>query len=254
MKNITLELAYDGTAYSGLQFQKNAKTIQGVLETALEKILKKSIRVGFAGRTDAGVHALGQVASFFTESKMTPLQFVVALNSLLPKDIRVIRAVQMPLTFHPRYSAVKRWYRYIINNVENQLPFFHNYSVRVSRKLNVELLNRYSSRIKGGHNFSSFATLEKDEYPFKKVFECSFYRKNDFIIFDIIANSFLRKMVRTIVGTFLEMEKINESPQRVDELLSIEQRNLAGNTAPPQGLYLVKIYYGGEFQKRWERS
>jgi len=254
MKNITLELAYDGTAYSGLQYQKNARSIQEVVETALKKILKKPTRVGFAGRTDAGVHALGQVASFFAETKMTPPQFMAALNSLLPKDIRVLRAVQMPLTFHPRYSAIKRWYRYIINDVENQLPFFHNYSMRVPRKLKVELLNSYCSRIRGGHDFTSFATLETEEEAFRKVFECQFYRKNNFVIFDITANSFLRKMVRTIVGTFLEMEKKGESSTRVDELLNLKKRNLAGNTAPPQGLYLIKVYYGVDFQERWEKS
>jgi len=243
MRNIALEISYDGTRYSGLQVQKNAVTIQGVIEEMLEKILKNRTRIKYAGRTDAGVHALGQVVSFHTDSSMTESQFYYALNALLPGDIRVMRAFEVAPTFHPRYDAQKRWYRYIISTVKNQVPFFNYYALWLRRDIDCNLLGRYCRRITGRHDFTSFACLEGGENPSRIVFECSVKKKNDFIVFDIIANSFLRKMVRTIVGTFLELEKANEEPGTVDEILQERERAAAGKTVYAGGLYLAKIFY-----------
>ncbi len=238
-----LEIAYDGTPYSGWQIQNNAVTIQGIIEDKLQEITQEPVRVLVAGRTDAKVHALGQIASFKTNCRITDKQIKCALNSMIPRDIRVFRVFEVPMSFHPRYSAKKRWYRYIISNGAEPIPFFKNFALWIRGSINVALLNEYSERLIGVHDFTSFATLEDGESPEREVYECSVTRKNDFIILDIVANSFLRKMVRTIVGTFLELEKEHAGPERVTEILKAKDRSEAGMTAYPGGLYLVKIFY-----------
>jgi len=243
MRNIVLEIAYDGTPYSGWQIQNNAVTIQGIIEDKLQEIIQEQVRVLVAGRTDAKVHALGQIASFKTNCRISDEQIKCALNSMIPRDIRVLRVFEVPMSFHPRYSAKKRWYRYIISNGPEPIPFFKNFALWIRRSINIALLNEYSDRIIGVHDFTSFATLEDRESPEREVYECSVTRKNDFIILDIVANSFLRKMVRTIVGTFLELEKEQAGPERVTEILKAKDRSAAGKTAYPGGLYLVKIFY-----------
>ena len=237
------EVSYDGTAYAGLQVQENARTIQGVIEHSLEEVLKHRMRIMYAGRTDAGVHAVGQVISFSTESNMTGEQFKHALNALIPKDIRIMKALVVGPDFHPRYSARARWYRYIIWNGREPVPFFRNYSLRLERPVDIIKLRSCCKRIVGEHNFTSFASLEQDENPVRKVISCEVYKKNDFIILDLIANGFLRKMVRTIVGTFLQLEQKGERPEKIDEILKAENRGEAGSTAYAGGLYLTKVFY-----------
>lgn len=243
MRNIVLRIAYDGTGYSGWQIQKNAVTVQGVVQEVLSGILKDELTLKASGRTDAGVHALGQIASFTTTSGMKEEQFKLALNSRLPADIRILNVFEMPMKFHPRYSAKKRWYRYIISNVAVLSPFFRNYSLRVGREINIHLLNEYCKKIIGTHDFSSFSTLAGDENSLCRVFKCGFLKKNDFIIFDIIAKSFLRKMVRTILGSFLELEKHGQIPEKVSEILRARNRSKAGKTVHPGGLYLIRVFY-----------
>jgi len=237
------EVSYDGTAYAGWQVQENAQTIQGVIEHSLEAVLKAKVRVTYAGRTDAGVHAIGQVISFSSESSMTGEQFRHALNALDPQDIRIMKALSVGPDFHPRYSARARWYRYIIWNGQEPVPFFRNYSLRLDRQVDITRLRCYCKRIVGEHNFTSFASLELDDNPVRRVVSCEVYRKNDFIVLDLVANGFLRKMVRTIVGTFLQLEQKGERPERIDEILKAENRGEAGGTAYAGGLYLAKVFY-----------
>lgn len=243
MRNIALELSYDGTNYAGWQIQDNAKTIQGTVQEVLEKIVKHRVKMTYAGRTDAGVHALGQVAAFTTTSRMTEKQFEAALNSELPYDIRVRRAFETPAGFHARYDARMRWYRYLIWNSSEQVPFFKNYALWLWRGLDTNLLDRYCKEIIGEHDFTSFATIEEGENPVRTVFECKVTKRNDFVVFDVVANSFLRKMVRTIIGTFLELEKAGENPGRVKEILYAKDRRKAGMTVYPGGLYFVKVFF-----------
>ncbi|UCB45323.1 MAG: tRNA pseudouridine(38-40) synthase TruA [Spirochaetota bacterium] len=243
MRNITLEIAYDGTFYSGWQIQDNAITIQGVLQEALAKIVKHPIHLIASGRTDRGVHAIGQVATFKTESRMSTEEFKMAVNSAVSSDIRIVNVVESLPDFHPRYSARRRWYRYIISNRNDQVPFFKNYSLWVRRRLNIDLLNKYCKRIKGKHDFKNLGTVEKGEVPIREVVECEFNRKNDFVIFDIVANSYLRKMVRFIVGTFLQLERRGEKPVRVDDILTSEKRNTLVQSSYAGGLYLLKVFY-----------
>lgn len=243
MRNIALEIAYDGTGYAGWQIQANAATVQGVLEAALSTITKDKLRLRVAGRTDAGVHALGQVASFKSASAMTELEFQRALNALIPSDIRILRVFEVHDGFHPRYSARARWYRYIISNAKTPSPFFRNYALWLGREVDCGMLSAYCTRLLGEHDFTSFSSLEDDDNPVRSIFSCSFARKSDFILFDIVANSFLRKMVRTLVGTFLELEREGAPPGRVDEIITSRNRAMAGKTEYPGGLYLVKVYY-----------
>jgi tRNA pseudouridine38-40 synthase len=246
MRNVALEIAYDGTAYAGWQLQNNAVTVQGVVEEALDRTGTASPRLRVAGRTDAGVHALGQVASFFTESGMTPREYQLALNSLMPFDVRVLGARDAPPSFHPRFSARKRWYRYLVYNGDTLTPFFRNYALWLARGVNLSLLGEYAKRIVGVHDFTSFASLEAGDDPVREVYSCDVTKKNDFIIFDITANGFLRKMVRTLVGTFFELEKQETVPERITGVLRARDRQEAGSTVYPGGLYLMKVFYDGE--------
>lgn len=239
------EVAYDGSAYAGWQVQNNALTIQGVIEDCLEKVLKKRVRITYAGRTDAGVHAIGQVIAFDIQSAMTGEQFVRALNSLLPLDIRMMRALEVVPHFHPRYTARARWYRYLIWNGKELVPFFRNYALWINRRLDLSLIGDYGARIVGEHDFTSFATVEEGEISVRRVVSCEVRRQRDFVVIDVVANSFLRKMVRTIVGTFLRLEGEGASPERVDEILSCENREAGGETAFAGGLYLARVFYDG---------
>ena len=243
MRHIALEIAYDGSRYSGWQIQKNAVTIQGIIEETLGELTQEKVRLSVAGRTDARVHAVGQIASFHSNLSLSVEQLHRALNSMLPKDIRIYRVFEVSADFHPRYSAKRRWYRYIISNVPVLVPFLKNYALWVRRSIQLELLNGYAKRIVGCHNFTSFASIEEEEVPVREVYHCTFSRSADFVILDVVANSFLRKMVRTIVGTFLELEKQDAQPERVDEMIRARDRSVAGMTAYPFGLYLMKVFY-----------
>jgi tRNA pseudouridine38-40 synthase len=243
MRQIAMEIAYDGSQFSGWQIQPNAVTVQGVIEKSLGQILKTRTVLWAAGRTDTGVHAIGQIASFRTSSRMTVRQFKEALNSVLPERIRILNAYEVSPEFHPRYSAKKRWYRYIISTAPILMPFFFNYVLWVKRSVDTALLNQYCSRIIGMHDFRSFASLGTDEVPYREVYECECTKKDDFVLIDITANAFLRKMIRTLIGTFLELEKKKKDPGRVEEILEMHAREEAGSTACPAGLYLVKVFY-----------
>jgi tRNA pseudouridine38-40 synthase len=243
MRNIGLKISYDGTCYAGWQVQNNANTVQNVIQGALNRVLKVESKLKASGRTDTGVHAVGQIATFETESRMTEGQFLLALNSVLPSDIRILDVFEVPMDFHPRYSAKKRWYRYIMSNTPVLSPFLRNYSMWLNRIVNIPLLNDYCKKIIGTHDFTSFATVTREDKPLRSVLKCYFIKKNDFIIFDITAVSFLRKMVRTIVGSFLELEKAESAPERVSEILNAKDRSRAGKTAQSCGLYLMQVFY-----------
>jgi tRNA pseudouridine38-40 synthase len=243
MRSIAMEVCYDGTGYNGLQVQDGGTTIQGTIEEALSTITASAVRIRYAGRTDAGVHALGQVVSVQTDHSMSAGEFRAALNGNLPHDIRIMEAREVPLNFHPRYDAKRRWYRYLISTAPERIPFFHNYAHWIRRKLDVDLLERYCGCILGEQDFTSFASLEEGENPRRTLFECTVKVRNDFVVFDLTGNSFLRRMVRTIVGTFLESEKRGDTPNRIAAILRARDRSRGGQTAFAGGLYLMKVFY-----------
>jgi len=266
MPNIRLVIEYEGTDYSGWQRQTRIKdpgsriqkkTIQGILEETLSKITKERIRVIGAGRTDAGVHALGQVANFKTTSKMTPEEFKKALNSMLPKDIVIKNAQRAKEEFHAQFDAKSKYYRYIIYQGSTHSPFLKNYTFYIISKLNLKAMREGAMCLVGKHNFSSFqlsgSSAKTSIRTIKKLtitsqsdmrYAICDMRKNSRTIFiNVEANGFLYGMVRSIVGTLIEVGRGKISPSKVKEILKARNRRLAGPTAPAKGLYLVKVGY-----------
>lgn len=255
MKKIKLLLEYDGTAYQGWQIQKRGTTIQGIIEEGVLKITGERSKVIGASRTDAGVHALGQVAAFRTESRLEPETIRRALNALLPQDIRVLEVSEVDDSFHPRYSAVKKGYFYIIANQRESSAFLHRYTWMVQQPLRLKSMIEAAQVLIGIHDFSSFRGAGgSSRNPVREVFSLGIERfkrldfmttsiKGEFIKIRIEANGFLRHMVRNIGGTLVEIGRGKIPADRIEEILKSHNRRLAGPTAPPNGLFLERIVY-----------
>ncbi|HHV61706.1 MAG TPA: tRNA pseudouridine(38-40) synthase TruA [Firmicutes bacterium] len=243
-RNIKLVMEYDGTAYSGFQLQAGVRTIQGELEKALLRIVKEHVRVTGAGRTDAGVHALGQVVNFRTSSRMPPESFPPALNSVLPPDIRIIDAEEVDIGFHARYDAKSKVYCYKIQTGSHASVFLRNYAYHVHEELDLERMRIASECLIGRHDFRSFAASGGGAKTFErevKVLEWS--GDGGVISMTIEADGFLYNMVRIIVGTILRVGSGREAPEWVKKVLDARDRRVAGPTAPAKGLYLVCVKY-----------
>jgi tRNA pseudouridine38-40 synthase len=251
-RNIRITVAYDGTNFWGWQIQKTGRTVQGVLEQALQRIHGHEVRVNAAGRTDSGVHATAQVVNFYSDLDSIPeQQFKDALNSYLPHDVRVLKSINANADFHARFSALSRLYRYYIYLAPVGLPHIRRYCWRVTVKPDIQRVNSLAAAIIGEHDFSSFcATGDTSKSRIKKVFTSCFYWKGLFLVYEIIATSFLRKMVRNIVGTLIEFEKNEQSKEALIELVEKKDRNMAGQTAPARGLFLEKVDYPGNVLAR----
>jgi tRNA pseudouridine38-40 synthase len=255
MKKIKLLLEYDGTAYQGWQIQKECITIQGIIEEKILKITGERSRVIGAGRTDAGVHALGQVAAFRTISRLEPEAMKRALNALLPYDIRVIETSEVNDSFHPIYDAVKKSYFYIIANQREFPAFLYRYAWIVRQPLEMKYMIEAAQTLIGRHDFSSFmGTGSSIKDPEREIFSLSLDKldnidfmtasmRGEFIKIGIEANGFLRHMVRNIAGTLVEIGRGRISPDRMKEILELHDRKCAGQTAPPNGLFLGRIMY-----------
>ncbi len=251
MRNIKLVIEYDGTNYCGWQIQPGMDTIQGVLESCLTKIVKTETHIIGAGRTDAGVHALGQVANFKTNSKMTTEQFKIALNSILPKDIIIREVEEVNHDFHARYSAISRTYEYTILNGRTPSAFLRNYAYLVPKTLDFDLMADACPILLGVHDFSSFASASDplDNFIRNVTSANCWIQDNEYrytgriIKFRISANAFLRGMVRAIVGTLIEIGKGKITPETLKEILEARDRSKAGFNAPAKGLCLVRVDY-----------
>lgn len=246
--NIAVKLSYDGTDYSGFQIQKNGRSIQEELETALLKINDRPVRITAAGRTDAGVHALGQVINFrSTLTSVAAERYAFALNSLLPKDIRAIKSVEVARDFHARKDARYREYRYYMLSGQQAYPFFSRYCIRLKTRPDIGLLNRLASPLVGVHDFETF-TAAADPSPsrVREIVAASFFIQHPFIVFRIKGNGFLWKMVRSILGTILGLEKEGALPEDMRRLLESEKRENAGATVSPAGLFLHEVDYETE--------
>jgi tRNA pseudouridine38-40 synthase len=240
---IRLVIEYDGTRYRGWQLQPNEPTLQGTLETALARLLGTPVRVVVAGRTDAGVHAAGQVACFRTDDRVSPETVRRALNALTPDDIAIRSADLVPSTFDPRRSARSRRYAYRLWNRRVPSPFWHRYAWHVRPPLDVEAMDAAAARLMGEHDFSSFRAAGCDAaHPVRRVFVSRMVAAGDLIVYEVEATAFLRHMVRNIVGTLVDVGQ-NRRDDRFDVLLSGRNRQLAGQTAPAHGLSLVSVNY-----------
>jgi len=255
MGHIKLTLQYDGTNYSGWQVQKKGATIQGLLEDALFTITGERTRITGAARTDAGVHALQQVAAFSTASLLEPHVFIKALNGNLPPDIRVLEADACENDFHPRYDAKDKTYSYIIYKTCAYSVFLEKYSWSIPCKLNSEAMREAALYLEGEHDFSCFRAsgcsskhpvrtihaVEVNELP--SVEFIGFHFNVPVIKISITANAFLRHMARNIIGTLVETGRGKYPPSWMKEVLQSKDRNLAGRTAPARGLFLERIRY-----------
>jgi tRNA pseudouridine38-40 synthase len=244
-RNIRLLIAYDGTDFSGWQRQENRRTVQGCIEKALEKLHKRPVALTGSGRTDAGVHAAGQTGNFYTDiPSIAPERFVPALNSLLPHDIRILSANEAALDFHARFDAKSRTYRYHIITGQRVFPGALRYALQVRYRPSLERLNAYARVLRGELDCSTFATpKDPSESRNRYFFNAVFFTRNNTLIFEITANAFLWKMVRSIVGTLLFCEEKCLTPAAFAGIVKSADRSKAGPTAPPHGLFLWKVAY-----------
>ena len=244
-RNIRLTLEYDGTRYHGWQRQKNALSLQEVMEQALALITGETVRLIASGRTDAGVQARGQVANFLTRSTAPLRAFVKGLNSMLPMDIAVLNAEEVPLGFHARYDARWKTYEYHILNRPVRSPLHHLYSWWIPEPLNTGALEEATRALPGEHDFSTFrAAGGRPGHAVRRVREAVWQSGPEGrLSFSITTNGFLRGMVRSLVGTMVEIGKGKYPTAYVKDILDKRDRSLAGPTAPPQGLFLVEVEY-----------
>jgi len=242
LENYKIEISYDGTDYHGWQRQPRKKTIQGNLEKALAKIAKKDIPVLGAGRTDAGVHALAQVASFKAKLTLNEEALHRAMNSFLPKDIRIISLHKVDKDFHARKMAKSKIYRYRIFNGKNISPFLIRYALYRPYELDLEGMKTAAAKFVREADFTAFSS-NRLLYPVRKVSQSAIQKKGEEIIYTVEANGFLRYMVRTMVGTLLEIGRGRRQPEIIDDLFKAGRRTLDSPTAEPQGLSLIKVFY-----------
>jgi tRNA pseudouridine38-40 synthase len=255
MRKVKLLVEYDGTDFHGWQTQRNKPTIQTTLEEALLRITGKNSNVIGASRTDAGVHAFGQVAAFRTHSSLEAETIQKALNALLPYDIRILEVTDVNDAFHPRYDAIKKSYLYIIANQRSSSAFLFRYTWTVQYKLKRALMKEAAQVLVGTHDFSAFQGAGSGiKDPERKIFSCSIKElkslyfmttrfNGNFIQIRIEANGFLRHMVRNIVGTLVEIGRGRMSSEQMRDILESRDRRQAGPTAPANGLFLEKIVY-----------
>lgn len=240
LKRIKLTLAYDGTNYSGFQRQSTLDTIQSRIENALLEMTGKQIVIHGASRTDAGVHAYGQVIHFDTDLSIPEDKWVIALNNLLPKDIRVNTAETVSQLFHSRFDVVSKEYRYVLNLGEFS-PFTRQYEWTVPYSFDLDVLKQEINKIEGTHDFSSFCKGEKDS-KIRTIFETKVEQEENRIYLTFIGNGFLHNMIRILV-----MALINIASKRIDKdiltIIEMKNRNLTKQLAPSNGLYLMKVNY-----------
>lgn len=244
MRRILLIVAYEGTQYCGWQIQPNGETIESVLNQELSRILKENVRVIGASRTDAGVHASGNVAVFDTCARIPAEKVAFALNQSLPEDIRIQESKEVALDFHPRHCKSRKRYEYVIYNHAFENPLGRQYSYFVYRTLNVEAMQKAALLLVGRHNFKSFCNIHTQvQDTVRHIYDCKVKRQGRYIIIEIEGNGFLYNMVRIIAGTLIEIGIGERQPEEIPSILKAENREMAGKTAPAKGLRLKEILF-----------
>lgn len=236
-------VAYDGTGYKGFQIQKDVPTIQGELERVLTQLATVPIRILAAGRTDAGVHAEGQVIAFDLIWRHSLGNLHRGMNALLPEQIAIKRLERVVEDFHPRFDAVRRGYRYRIYRAAVRDPLVSRYSLYVSEELSIPAMQRAAQALLGVHDFRAFGSPPQGDVTIREVFEASWQRIDDWLLFDIIANAFLYRMVRILVGTMLRVGYNSLTVENFQEMLRTGDRRNAGPAVAAQGLTLRAVGY-----------
>ncbi len=248
MARIILGIEYDGSGYSGWQWQVNQRSVQGVLEQALSKIANHPVTVICAGRTDAGVHALEQVVHCDVQAERELHAWMLGGNSQLPDDVRIIWVKEAEDGFHARYSAIARFYRYIILNRPVKSALLRRQVTWCYPPLDANKMHQAAQYLIGSHDFSSYRAQGcQSKSPIRMMHFIDVYREDDQVIMDISANAFLHHMVRNIAGVLMNIGVGKEPVEWTQQLLAVKCRKLGGVTAPPDGLYLGGVYYPEQY-------
>jgi tRNA pseudouridine38-40 synthase len=244
MRNIKLTLEYEGSAFHGFQTQKNAKTIQEVLEKALSRLLREKIKVVSCSRTDSGVHAEMHVINFKSKTRLRPGNILGALNKALPKTIAVTEAEYVPASFHSRFDARSKTYRYTVLNRKARPSLYSRYVYRVRSGLKVSEMKKEARDLVGRHDFKAFCASGAGKgSTVRTIKEAKIGKKGDYLFFEIRADGFLYNMVRSIVGTLIEVGRGRFERGRIKAILSEKKRSMTGPTVPAKGLCLIKVDY-----------
>ena len=244
MRNIKLTIEYDGKDFNGWQKQPTKLNIQGTIEQAIKQITGEDVELNASGRTDAGVHALGQVANFKTNSQIPIEKFAIAINSKLKRSIVIKKAEEVDERFHSRLSCKKKTYRYIINNSPEGTAIYRNLETHIPQKLDLSQMKKAIKYFEGEHDFKAFkASGTSSKSSVRTIYKADIYQENEKIFIEITGNGFLYNMVRIIIGTLVEVGLGKIKPEKIIDIIQQGKRENAGKTFPPNGLYLLKVMY-----------
>lgn len=248
MRNIKLTIEYDGTHFNGWQIQDpKQRTVQGEIKKALKKVFKNDLTLYGSGRTDSGVHALEQVANFKVESHLEPTAILRAVNASLPNDVAIIKVEEAKSSFHAQFDAKTKVYHYRILNRPARSAIHRDYSYHFPVKLNLKAMRQEAKALVGKKDFKSFRATPpantKEKNTIRTIKSVTIKKKRDFVLVEIMANGFLHKMVRNIVGTLIAIGAGHKKSGHIKEILRAKNRSFAGKTAHPKGLCLVKVNY-----------
>ena len=245
MRNIRLLLQYEGTRYQGWQRQTSSdNTIQGKMETLLSKMCQEPIEISASGRTDAGVHAMGQVANFHTTSEMSTEEMLAYCNRYLREDIAVVEVSEAAPRFHSRLNACGKCYCYRVINSDIPNVFWRRFAQEVPEKLDEDVMRRAAELLLGEHDFKSFTSAKKGKKStVRRIDEISIVREGNLLSFTFVGNGFLHHMIRILMGTLLEVGMGKRTPESMNDILEACNREKAGPLVPAKGLTLMKVYY-----------
>ena len=245
MRNIKLTIEYDGRDFNGWQKQPDKLNIQGTIENAIKAITGEEVELNASGRTDAGVHAFGQVANFKTNSNLPIEKFPIAINSKLKKSIIIKSAEEVEERFHSRLTCKRKTYRYVINNSVSGTAIYRNLEYHVAVKLDLEKMQEAVKHFEGEHDFKAFkASGTSSKSSVRVIYNAKVFEMPDNRVYiELTGNGFLYNMVRIIAGTLVDVGLNKIKPEDIEDIINSKDRSLAGKTLPPQGLYLVNVEY-----------
>ena len=244
MRNIKLTIEYDGKKFGGWQKQPNKLNIQGEIENAIKEITGEEVELNASGRTDAGVHAIGQDANFKTNSNIEIGKFAIAINSKLKKSIVIKKAEEVDINFHARFNCKGKKYRYIINNSREGTAIYRDLECHIPQKLNTEKMQDGIKYFEGEHDFKGFrASGTSSKSTVRTIYKAEVKEEGERIIIELTGNGFMYNMVRIISGTIVEVGLEKIKPEEIQRIIEEKDRTKAGKTLPAHGLYLVEVYY-----------